>query len=156
MDAYHPNRKKDAQNPYTLTIEKGIKYISFTDNQGVFHKLESSDELFSLFDSFELEDISFLNEISRHYEQSELTEQSLNERSFYLQEPLEDAVFRKLQNEQLHTAIRQLPENQKRRLLLYYFCGQTYEQIAKSEGCTIMPIKRSIDKAIRKLYAMLK
>lgn len=31
MDAKHPKRKKDKQNPYTLSIENGKEYISFHD-----------------------------------------------------------------------------------------------------------------------------
>lgn len=156
MDVKHPNRKKDNQNPYTLAIENGIKYISFTDSMGIFRKIECNDALFSAFDQFELDDISVMNEVSRHYEQSELTEQSLNDRAFQHPEPLEDTVLRRLQYSQLHNAIEQLPENQKKRLILYYFHGMTYEQIAKLEGCTIMPVKRSIDKALNKLQSLLK
>ena len=52
---------------------------------------------------------------------------------------------------ELHKAIDMLPEVQRRRLLLYYFGGYTYEQIAQMEGCTKMAVKFSIDIAIKKL-----
>lgn len=45
----------------------------------------------------------------------------------------------------------QLPETQRRRLVRYYFYNLTYEQIAELERCTPMPIKRSIDRAVKKL-----
>ena len=48
-------------------------------------------------------------------------------------------------------AIDMLPEVQRRRLLLYYFGGYTYDQIAQMEGCTKMAVKFSIDIAIKKL-----
>ena len=40
-------------------------------------------------------------------------------------------------------------------VFLYYFHDLTYEQIAKIEHCTIMPVKRSIDRAIIKLRQIL-
>ena len=53
-------------------------------------------------------------------------------------------------------AIRDLPEERRKIILLYYFEGLTYEQIARMEGCTIMPVKRSIDSAIKKLKLFFK
>ena len=155
MDEKHPNRKKDAQNPYTLSVENGIHYITFKDGQSQIHKMEVDSALFALFDEFELDDISYMNVVSRHYEFSELTEQSLNDRAFQLPDSLEDTVFLKLESRRLLDAILKLPEVQRRRLILYYFHGLTYEQIAKLEGCTIMPVKRSIDRAIEKLHQIM-
>ena len=52
---------------------------------------------------------------------------------------------------QLHRAISELPEIQRRRLILYYFQGMTYEQIAGMEGCTKRAVKFSVDIAVEKL-----
>lgn len=156
MDEKHPNRKKDKYNPYILSIEDEKEIISFKDGTGTYHRLEVSHTLFSQFDDFELEDISHLNEMSRHYEFSELSEQSINERAFLPPESIEDAVFRKLQNAQLHAAMQMLPEKQRKRLILYYFQNYTYAQIAEMEGCTVMPVKRSIDKAVAQLAKLMK
>jgi RNA polymerase sigma-70 factor (ECF subfamily) len=49
-----------------------------------------------------------------------------------------------------------LPKTQRRRLALYYFGGLTYEQIATLEGCTKMPVKRSVDRAEEKIRQELK
>ena len=108
-------------------------------------------ELYELFDHFELEDISQLNVISRYLEHSELTEGTLNQRALLQPELIEDNVYRKIMYDQLHTAISELPNVQRRRVLLYYFGGYTYEQIAKKEGCTKMAVKFSIDIAVKKL-----
>lgn len=151
MDGNHPNRKKDKQNPYTLSIENGTYYIAFADGQGIYHKQEISMELYAAFNSFELDDISHMNAVSRHLEQSELTVESLTQRAFNPPEPLEDHVFRKMMYGKLHKAIDMLPEVQRRRLRLYYFGGNTYDQIAQMEGCTKMAVKFSIDIAIKKL-----
>ena len=151
MDGNHPNRKKDKYNPYVLSIDRGKYYVSFTDGQGVQHKEKISQELYKLFDQFELEDISQLNVISRYLEHSELTEETLNQRVLLPSELLEDCVYRKIMYAQLHSVINRLPDIQRRRVLLYYFAGYTYEQIAEMEGCTKMAIKFSIDIAIKKL-----
>ena len=155
MDEKHPTRKKDSLNQYTLSVENGIKYITFEDNQGYIQKMEVDTALFALFDEFELDDVSYMNVVSRHHEHSELTEQSLNDRAFQLPEPMEDTVSRIIENRRLIEAIRTLPAVQRRRLVLYYFHDLTYEQIAKIEHCTIMPVKRSIDRAIIKLRQIL-
>lgn len=151
MDGNHPNRKKDKLNPYILSIENEEFYVAFPDGQGVHHKERISRELYELFDRFELEDISQLNVISRHQEHSELTEGTLSQRALIQPEAMEDGVYRKIMYDQLHTAIGQLSDVQRRRVLLYYFGGYTYERIAEMEGCTKMAVKFSIDIAVKKL-----
>ena len=61
----------------------------------------------------------------------------LNDRAFYKAERIEDIVSESIEYEQLHRAVSELPEVQRRRLKLYFFGELTYEQIAKLEGCTI-------------------
>lgn len=153
MGGSHPNRKKDKLNPYTLSVENKTYYISFTDGQGAFHKMEISMELYAAFNSFELDDISYMNETSRHLEQSELTDEALNRRAANPPEDVADHVFRRLQYKNLHSAIALLPATQRRRLLMYYFGGYTYEQIAQMEGCKHPAIIKSVaaaEKHIRK------
>lgn len=151
MDGKHPIRKKDKDNPYELTVENEEYYVAFSDGQGVHHKERINQELYDLFDRFELEDISQLNVISRYQEHLELTEGALNQRALIQPESIEDGVYRKIIYDQLHTAIGKLPDIQRRRVLLYYFGGFTYERIAEMEGCTKMAVKFSIDIAIKKL-----
>ena len=155
MNEKHPNRKKDKHNPYTLMIVEGRYYLSFKDGRGIMQNIEIDKVLYDLFNRFELEDISYLNRVSRHIEHSELTESSLNDRAFYKEESLEETVSRSMEYEQLHKAISKLPETQKRRLLLYFFGELTYEQIAELEGCTKRAVKFSIDLAIEKLKKFL-
>lgn len=64
---------------------------------------------------------------------------------------VEEAVYRRMQYERLYQAIDRLPKAQRRRLILYYFYDFTYEKIAEIEGCSIMPVKRSIDRALEKI-----
>lgn len=151
MDGTHPKRKKNKYNPYVLSIENNRYYIAFTDSQGQHQKMEISESLYRAFDDFELEDISFLNQVSRYQEQSELTEVSLHSRAIDMPESLEEQVHQKILQDKLHRAIGKLPEVQRRRLMLYYFGGYTYQQIAEMEGCKHPAIIKSVAAAEKKL-----
>ena len=151
MDGNHPNRKKDNHNPYTLSIENNTYYISFTDGQGIFHRQEISMELYAAFNSFELEDISWINEVSRHLTEADTGEELLGHRIADSSEPVEDHVYRRIMYQELHKAIAQIPEIQRKRVRLYYFGGYTYEQIAQMENCTKRAVKYSIDTALKNL-----
>lgn len=147
MDGNHPNRKKDKLNPYTLSIENNTYYISFTDGQGIFHKQEISMELYAAFNGFELDDISLMNETSRHLTEADAGEEPLGHRIADSSEPVEDHVYRRIMYQKLHKAMAQLPEIQRRRVILYYFGGYTYEQIAEMEGCKHPAIIKSVASA---------
>lgn len=152
MKEIHPKRRKDKFNPYKIyRTEDGKYHLSFRDGRGISHHLELDETLYALFDRFELDDISYFNVVDRHYEHSELTELSLNNRAFQKEESLEEQVLKKLEEERLHRAISQLPEIQRRRIILYYFEDLTYEQIAELESCTKRAVKFSIDLALKKL-----
>jgi len=74
-----------------------------------------------MFDCFELEDLSALNEFDRHIEHSDLTEASPDSRP--ASQPLktvEEMVEDGIRNEQLHKAISELPATQRRRFILYH------------------------------------
>ena len=122
MDGNHPKnidprpkRRKDRDNPYEI-FTTGIDtaqphyYLSFEDSSNVKQCIEIDKALFDAFDHFELDDLSFMNEVDRHYEQSEQTEQSLNRRASQPQESVEETVFQQVESETLHRAIAQLPE----------------------------------------------
>lgn len=55
----------------------------------------------------------------RHLEQSEVWESTLNKKAVEVPETVEEIVFRNIQNEKVHRAIEQLPEVQKRRIVMY-------------------------------------
>ena len=157
MDGNHPKRRKDKYDPYPIsTTEDGRHWLTFLDGQGNRHHVEISAAVFTLFDSFELDDLSYLNEVDRHYEQSELTEASLYDRAVHRPATVEESALQSMEYAQLHRAISELPEIQKRRLILYYFQGLTYEQIAEMEGCTKRAVKFSVDIAVEKLKKFFK
>ena len=151
-----PKRRRDEESPYEI-YTAGINtthphfYLLFKDSGGVKCWMEIDKALFDAFNEFELDDLSFFNEVDRHYEKSEVTEATLNRRALNPPESVEKTVSQRMEVDKLHQAIARLPEKQRRRLVLYYFGEFTYEQIADMEGCTISPVKRSIEKAIENL-----
>ena len=69
---------------------------------------------------------------------------------------VEESTLQSMEYAKLHRAISELPEIQKRRLILYYFQGLTYEQIAEMEGCRYQSVQESILSAIKKLRKFFK
>ena len=157
MDGHHPKRRKDKYNPYTIgTTEDGRHWLTFSDGQGNRHHFEISAAVFTLFDSFELDDLSFLNEQERHLDWTELNEELLSRRSAQEPAPVEDAVYESMQTQALREGVNQLPEVQKRRLQMYFFDGLTYEEIAVREGCSYQAVQKSIAAALKKSRKFLK
>ena len=151
MEGNRPKRRKDKYNPYTIFEKDGQYYVSFKDGQGVSHKLEISKVLYDTFDSFELSDLVYLNVVDRHIEQSEVWENTLNMRAMKKPDSMEEIVFRRFQAEKLHKAISELPEKQKKRLILHYFQELTYVEIAEREQCSTRAVEYSIHGAIQSL-----
>ena len=139
-----------------MSTENQKYYISFKDINGNLQKTEVDKSVFDVFDSFELDDISIMNEVERHYEYSELMEETLNRRAVHKSKTVEDIVLAVFENEMLLKAICELTEIQRKRLLLYYYEKLTYEQIAEIEGCTKMPVMRSIKKTEEKIKEIFK
>lgn len=156
MDERHPKRRKDKNNPYTLSVVSGRFYLSFRDGMGVLHEMEIDGDLYGLLNAFELEDLSYLNEWDRHIEQSELSEETLEQRMWRTPCSVEETVYRAIQYEQLHQAIDQLPKTQRRRVILYYFYDFTYEKIAEIEGCSVHSVFVAIERAKEKIKFFLK
>lgn len=166
MDVNHPQnidprpkRRRMQDNPYEIfTVGRHTEnphyYLRVKDTQGTVC-MEIQQELYELLNRFELDDLSFLNEVEFHYEHSELTEASLTVRTAEYQASLEEMVYAKMEVQNLHTAITQLPEIQRRRLEMYYFEEMTYMQIASLEGSSFQAVSKSINSAIRKLRGLM-
>ena len=117
-----PKRRKDKYNPYSFKkMDIDDKYIiSFTNNNNEI-ELEISKELYSVFNNFELSDLSIMNEFDRHIEHSKLNENTLNKRIFNVERGVEDIVINKIEKQKLHIAIDSLPLKQKNRIQKYFF-----------------------------------
>ena len=96
-----------------------------------------------------------MHKVDKHYERTEQTEASLNKRAVKPQESVEEIVSQRMETDRLHQAIAQLPEKQRRRLVLYYFGEFTYEQIAEMEGCKYQTVQDSIYAALKNLKKFL-
>lgn len=151
-----PKRRKDKYNPYSFKkVDINDKYIiSFTSNNNKI-KLEISEEIYAVFNSYELIDLSIMNEFDRHIEHSKLHENTLNKRIFIKDIGVEDIVIQKIENEQLYHAINSLPLKQKSRLHKYFFENLTQKEIAEIENCSIRAIQYSIQCALKNLKKFL-
>lgn len=156
MKGNHPKRRKDKYNPYTIYELDHKYYIEFQDGQLQKHRMEISSDLFGLFDSFELEDLHYLNIVDRHLEQSELYESTFERRSQKIRESAEDEAIKNMTYQQLYYAIYALPGTQRRRLLMYYFVGLTLEEIAEMENCSRQAISKSLVAAEKKMKEFFK
>ena len=149
-----PKRRKNKDNPYTiystgLDTDHPRYFVEFDDGEGVQQCVELDDRNFNAFDLFELEDLAQMNETDRHYGESDCTEPSTEE------DTTEETVMARLESEHLHSLLDQLPEIQKRRVVLYYFENYTYKQIADLEGCKIQTVFDSIQVAKKFLKKFL-
>ena len=143
--------------PYLeLAVYNGKYYVSFRNGEKEYKNLEIGKSVYEAFNTFELQDVSHMNIVDRHLEQSEIWDSSLYERVFQKEEGVEDTVLNKLEAERLHSAIQQLSEIQRRRLMKYYFEDKNYEQIAQEEGCSFQMVAKSVKAAIRNLKKILR
>ena len=122
-------------------------YISFSDGQGIRRETEVTRPVYLEFLRFARAERNLRRWDERHVEQSGLTEEALHERALQKPQSLEEAAADRMRDEYLALVIRQLPETQRRRFILYYEIGLTYGQIAEREGCTKMAVKYTVDKA---------
>ena len=142
------NLLKEIGTPFT-----GITtyHTSFIDGDGNAQELEITKKVYLAIGlgNRKLRNIQRSDE--RNYEHSELTEISLHQRAMHPPKTVEEIVYGNIQNEQLHKAIENLPDIQKRRLLLYYFEGMTYEEISILEKFSFQTIGRTIKAAEKRI-----
>ena len=115
--------------------------------------MEISKGVYETLNQFELDDLSYLNEMDNHYHFSELTDEVMYKRSITSTDDTIENIFR---YEKLHKAIKLLSKVQQKRLRYYYFDGYTLEEIAVMEGVSFQAISTSIRKAEKILKKFLK
>ena len=127
----------------------GIQYhVCFRDITGIERESEVSESIYSAFQEFIKTERNLERSDERHKEQSELTDETLNNRALKKPKSTEDKAIDKIQ---LESAIKSLSESQRRRLLLRYW-GFTYKEIADIERCTVQAISKSIKIAESKIF----
>lgn len=91
----------------------------------------------------------------RHLENAEYIDGLTDTAILYPQEDTADLFIRMEIYGQLYTAINELSEVQRRRLLLYFVDDLTHRQIADLEGVNRATITRSIERAVNQLHKLL-
>lgn len=151
----NPKRRKDKYNPYTITY-KNTGIIEFKDSNEKDIIVEVSQEIYETFNKFELEDLSQMNKYDRHIEHLNLSENLLAKKMSKDDISIEEVVIKKLENQRLYETIFNLPNIQKKRIVMYFFNGMTLNEIAKKENCSTRAIQYSINIALKNLRKYLK
>lgn len=146
-------RRRDKYNPYTL---ENNNVITFCDSKGQQKSIAISNELYNIFNNFELYDLKMLNEYDRHIEHMEQSDEMLYKKAMNNTISLEESVLNKIFFELIINEIEKLPDVQKRRIKMYFFDDMKLKDIAKIEGCSIRAIKYSIDIGLSKILKTLK
>ncbi|MBQ3591621.1 MAG: sigma-70 family RNA polymerase sigma factor [Clostridia bacterium] len=156
-----PKRRRSKDNPYELyTIgmdtEHPRYFVEFADGQNRKHCEEISKELYELLDSFELEDLSYMNECDRHRIKVSLSDVLIHQCAAEPVEPLQELIEMADDKERLHKAISMLSSVQQRRIQMYYFADMTYEEIAEAEQCSFQAVEKTLRKARKTIMNILK
>ena len=156
-----PKRRTDKDNPYELyTIGRDTEhpryFVEFADGQNRKHCEEISKELYELLDSFELEDLSYMNECDRHRIKVSLSDVLIHQCAAEPVEPLQELIEMADDKERLHKAISMLSSVQQRRIQMYYFADMTYEEIAEAEQCSFQAVEKTLRKARKTIMNILK
>lgn len=146
--------------PYELYIEKKNEkehyFISFIDVNKEKLTVEISQSLYLEFETFRKADKRNENFWDRHIEQITITDEALYTRAKNIPLSVEEIVSEHLLQEEFWLAVNHLPEKQRRRFLLHYEHGLTFERIALLEGCSKTAVKHAIDKAKDEIRKKLK
>lgn len=149
-------RKRCKDNPYTLELNENKYIIKFKDIRNDLCELAITEDLYQVFNKFELEDISQMHKYERHIEHSMIYEENLYKRSFEKQMDLESYVINKLTVEQIKIIIKNsLSEIQKMRLHLYFYENKTLQEIATIQGTTHQAISKCIKNSIKKIREII-
>ncbi|WP_313232592.1 RNA polymerase sigma factor [Tissierella praeacuta] len=147
-------------NDYSLEIikenNKDKCFVSFIDGYGKFQRLEINENIYFALLDLNRRDRNLTRLDERNLEHSELTEETWIRRSFKRPKGIEELILEKEMKKLFWQAIGELPEIQRKRLLLYYDYGFTLKEIAIMENCSIPAIKYSIDIAKKKLEEKIK
>lgn len=155
-----PKRKRKIDNPYFLEYkEKTDQYnIIFDDSKGFLRSVSVPEDVFNAMDRFELDDLSELNEFSRHIEHLNIIENdfALYKRALNKEKTISDVVEQSIDFEKLRKAINKLSNIQKRRIIKYYFEDKNEYEIAKEEGVSQQSVHIGLKRSLSKLKEILK
>ena len=136
------------KSPYTIRGEviNNVQhyFVSFVDGENIRRDTEVSRSVFlEIYKSIK-KARNLTRSDERHIEKSDMTEETLYSRAVHPTKNVEDVVIDIDQSNLLRAAIADLSETQRRRFILHYDFGRTYEQIAVAEGCSFQSVGKSI------------
>lgn len=147
-------------NDYSLEIITGKNkdkyFVSFTDGYGEFQRLEINEDVYSALFDLNKTDRNLTRSDERNLEHSDLTDETLIKRSFKKPKGIEEIILEKEMKKLFWQAVGELPDVQRKRLLLYYDYGYSLKEIAKMENCSIRAVQYSLDIGKKKLENNLK
>lgn len=152
-----PKRRKKKDNPYVLSKDKknNIYSVSFKDSLNVYKSIRISKEIYDVFNTFELEDISEMNEFDRHIEHLPMDLTSITVRAT-VKNDFEEEIISKINVELIKREIWKLPTPQNRRVYKYLIEQLSNKEIAEVEKCDHSSISKSINTGMKKLRKNLK
>ncbi len=144
---------------YALRTEEsrgGIRYFAaFKDGQAMQREVEVSEEVYLTFCQFVKTERNLRRWDERHTERYERTDDAVNYLAKHKPKSIDDVVVDNERNEMLCKAIAELPDIQRRRLLLYCAQGFTYAAIGHMEGCSACAVRESVGRARAKVMKKL-
>lgn len=155
MEEKRPKRLKSKDNPYTLHVYENRYTVEFKDGLNVKQEIDIEEIVHSRMNKFELEDKSYMNKVTNHIEQSELTEEQLAQRVLVKPISIDEIILKEEQNKELRKAIDSLPKPQRGRIIKKFFYEMTFEEISKEEKVNIRTIQSSLNRAIKNLRKKL-
>jgi RNA polymerase sigma-70 factor (ECF subfamily) len=130
-------------------MDKSFVEIWYKLANGKRIRLEVSIEVKELLEQADRQICSQRRQERRHH--TEYVDALTDTTTVLLQESCADLVSRRDSYQRLYVTIAKLPVVQRRRLLMYYFDGLTYRQIAKLEGVGSKTVIRTVARAIETL-----
>ncbi|MCL2842243.1 MAG: sigma-70 family RNA polymerase sigma factor [Oscillospiraceae bacterium] len=131
-------------------------YIAFTDEQGETHDTHVTRNVFAAYMRFEKDERNLRRWDERHREHRVLSGAEINARALRQPHSIEKLIIDAEQREALEQAIAELPEIQRRRLLMHHEGGLSFVAIAEREGCSGRAVQYSVNLAEGKIRKNLK
>ena len=119
--------------------------------------IEVSSEVADMMNAYERAEASYERKVRRYKAYYSLDHKTGIERSIlFTSHSPEELYERKLTEEELHTAIAQLPDKQAKRIYAHYLLGMSKEEIARAEGVSWHTVHQSIQQGLVRMEKILK
>ena len=119
--------------------------------------IEVSDQLAWELHQFDLNEAAYQLRTYRHQAYYSLDRgDGIEKEALFVASTPDELYEKKLTNQQLYAAVRQLSEKQAKRVYTYYFLDMDEYEIAKAEGISQQAVHSAIRRAMRNLEKILK